>query len=167
MILTIWRHGEAGSAATDRLRELTDRGREDISFGCHQFHTQCEARGIAHPELLLYSEWVRTTQTADIIGLAFNHAPTERCAALIPGMRPLDVETALLDRVQQAPSLQHILLVSHQPLVSSLIDYLLGDYGLVPPLVPGGVATLEMTVPTAGCASVQFSAQPPGYEAQQ
>ena len=166
MILTIWRHGEAGSAATDRLRELTDRGTEDVGFGCHQFHNLCETMGIVHPELLLYSEWVRTTQTVDIIGLAFNHAPREHCAALIPGRRPADVETALLRRLQQSPSLEHILLVSHQPLVSLLVDYLLGDCGEVPPLSPGGLATLEMDVPAAGCASLRFSAQPPNYEAQ-
>jgi phosphohistidine phosphatase SixA len=166
MIVTIWRHGEAGSAATDRLRELTDRGTEDIGFGCHQFHKLCEAADIPHPELLLYSEWVRTTQTADIIGMAFNHAAREKCAALTPGRRPADVETALIGSLQSSPELQHALLVSHQPLVSSLVDYLLGDYGLVAPLAPGGLATLEMEVPAAGCASLRFSAQPPNYEAQ-
>lgn len=165
MILTIWRHGEAGSAATDRLRELTDRGTEDVSFGCHQFHNLCEARGIPHPELLLYSEWVRTTQTAEIIGLAFNHAAGERCSALIPGRRPGDVETELMRRLADAPSHKHLLLVSHQPLVSSLVDYLLGEVSAVPPLIPGGLATLEMEVPGAGCASLCFSAQPPNYEA--
>lgn len=165
MILTIWRHGEAGSAATDRLRELTDRGTEDVGFGCHHFHQECEAKGIPHPELLLYSEWVRTTQTAEIIGLAFNHAMREQCPALIPGRRPADVERALTSRLQEGPQLEHVLLVSHQPLVSALVDYLVGDYGSVPPLIPGGLATLEMDVPAAGCASLRFCAQPPNYEA--
>lgn len=166
MILTIWRHGEARSAPTDRLRELTDRGTEDVSFGCHHFHSACEARDIPHPELLLYSEWVRTTQTAEIIGLAFNHASSERCAALVPGKRPKDVEADLTRRLQQNAALEHIVLVSHQPLVSSLADYLLGELGRVPPLVPGGLVTLQMTVPGAACASLCFSAQPPNYEAQ-
>ncbi len=166
MILTIWRHGEAGTAATDRRRELTDRGAEDVGFGCHQFHNLCEARGIPHPDLLLFSEWVRTTQTAEIIGLAFNHAPRERCAALIPGRRPADVEKALDERLQQTPPPRHVLLVSHQPLVSTLVDYLLGEPGRVPPLLPGGLATLEMDLPGAACASLCFSAQPPSYEAQ-
>lgn len=165
MILTIWRHGEAGSAATDRLRELTDRGTEDIGFGCHQFHALCEARDICHPDLLLHSEWVRTSQTAEIIGLAFNHAPRESCPALIPGRQPADVEIALADRLQRQPTLQHVLLVSHQPLVSALVDHLLGERGRVPPLAPGGLATLEMDLPAAGCASLRFSAQPPDYEA--
>ena len=166
MILTIWRHGEAGSAATDRLRELTDRGTEDVGFGCHQFHSMCEERGIPQPELLLYSEWVRTTQTAEIIGLAFNHAPRKRCKALIPGRRPEDVELDLISRLQQEPALQHVLLVSHQPLVSALVEHLLGDYSQVPPLMPGALATLEMEVPAAGCATLRFSAHPPNFEAQ-
>ncbi len=166
MILTIWRHGEAGSAVTDRMRELTDRGTEDVGFGCHQFHNLCEAQGIPHPELLLYSEWVRTTQTAEIIGLAFNHALREPCDALIPGRRPADVEIALQHRLQEKPSLEHLLIVSHQPLVSSLVDYLIGEPGRVAPLLPSGFATLRMEVPAAACASLCFIAQPPDYEAQ-
>lgn len=166
MIVTIWRHGEAGNAVADRMRELTDRGRDDVGFGCHQFHHLCEQKGIVHPELILFSEWVRTVQTTEIIGSAFNHAPRERCAALIPGRHPLDVELELLSRLQSSPSLEHVLLVSHQPLVSSLVDYLLGERDRVAPLAPGGLATLEMELPAAACASLVFSAQPPNYEAE-
>lgn len=165
MILTIWRHGEAGHAATDRMRELTDRGRDDIAFGCHQFHQLCEERKISHPECLLYSEWVRTTQTAEIIGSAFNHASRECSDALKPGRSVADAENELSNRLRSGAAPQHVLLISHQPLVSRLVDHLLGDPGAVPPLQPGGFATLALETPAYGCASRLFSAQPPNYEA--
>ena len=31
MLLTLWRHGEAGSAAADEARALTPRGREELA----------------------------------------------------------------------------------------------------------------------------------------
>ena len=164
MILTIWRHGEAGSAATDRQRQLTDRGRDDIGYGCHHFHEHCLARSIPIPGLIAYSEWRRTTETADIIAGLFSHARCEREPALIPGSRVEQVDAALEQELASASCPQHILLVSHQPLVSRLVDYYLGEPGLVAPLSPGGLACLQMEVPGAACASLLFSAQPPQYE---
>lgn len=164
MYLTIWRHGEAGSAVTDRKRELTNQGTDDIGFGCHQFHNLCEQRGLPHPDLILYSEWIRAAQSADILASAFSHAALEQCDALIPGRRPADVDTALeLRLAQKAPD--HMVLVSHQPLVSVLVDHYLADAGKVPPLVPGGLATLELEMIGAGCATLVFCAQPPEFEA--
>ena len=164
MILTIWRHGEAGSAVTDRQRQLTGQGRDDISFACHQYHEHCSARSLSHPELILFSEWQRTTETADIIAGAFSHALLESCDALIPGRKVSDVDVAL-GNLALSGLPEHLLLVSHQPLVSSLVDYYLGEYGRVAPLLPGGLACMTMDTPAAGCGSLLFSAQPPEYEA--
>ena len=163
MYVTIWRHVQSGMATSDRLRELTIQGRDDVGFGFHQFHLHCEARGIPHPGRVLYSEWVRTTQTAEIIASAFTHAELQPSPALLPGGTLHAVDQAL--EAQQSGVLAHVLLVSHQPLVSLLVDHYLGSAGLVAPLVPGGQVTLEMDVAAAGCASLCFSAQPPGYEA--
>lgn len=164
MILTIWRHGEAGSAVTDRKRQLTGQGRDDISFACHQYHEHCTARSLSPPGLILFSEWDRTTETADIIAGAFSHARAESCAALVPGSRVQDVDSAL-DEYMKKGLPDHLILVSHQPLVSALVDYYLGETGRVAPLQPGGLACLEVDVPAAGCGRHLFSAQPPEYGA--
>lgn len=164
MYVTIWRHGEAGMAPSDRQRELTTRGRDDVGFGCHQFHLHCEARGISHPQRILFSPWQRTAETAQIIANAFSHARQEACDALIPGCTPAEVDPVLQSLLDGA-SVEHVLLVSHQPLVSRLADHYLGTMGQVPPLVPGGEVTIELAVAAAGCANLCFSAQPPDYEA--
>ncbi len=164
MIVTFWRHGEAGSAATDRQRQLTDRGTDDVAFGCHRFHDTCAERGLPHPDRILHSPWVRTTQTADIVASAFTHAGMQSFESLMPGMAVGDVDDALQALGGEAG--QHLVLVTHQPLVSRLVDHYLGERGRVPSLSPGGYAVLELAAAASGCGSLLFWALPPEYEAR-
>ena len=164
MIVTIWRHGEAGSAVSDRLRGLTVTGADDVGFACHQFHDICHARSIPHPELVLHSAWLRTTETADIIASAFTHASVRPIKALQPGGSIEAVDAALVEITASDPNLQHVVLVSHQPLVSYLVDYYLGCIGRVPSLSPGGLVTLDLQVPAVDCGQLLFWALPPEYE---
>ena len=164
MILTIWRHGEAGQAASDRQRELTDRGMDDIGFGCQQFHTACMARALPHPQLILHSPWVRTSQTAQLVASAFSHAQLRAHAALQPGAGMPGVD-ALLEEEQRDRHCEHLLLVSHQPMVSRLVERYLGERGQVPSLSPGGLATLALEAVSPGGAKLLFWALPPEYEA--
>jgi phosphohistidine phosphatase len=163
MILTIWRHGQAGSAPSDRIRELTPVGAGDLGFGCQQFLRFCEARSIALPTVILHSPWLRTTQSAEILAGAFSHATLTPDAVLGPDSSITEINQAIASYASD--TVEHLLLVSHQPLVSQLIDYYLGTPGLVPGLSPGGMATLELIEPAAGCASLSFWALPPEYEA--
>ncbi len=163
MYLTIWRHGEAGDAARDRLRALTERGQEDMRRGCREFVQLCGHRGIALPDAILYSEWVRTRQTAAILSSQLPNAQSTACSALIPGRRPADVD-AELELICGAEPRTHLLLVSHQPLVSALVDHYVGETNRVPALMPGAFATLDIDVLAPGCGAPRFCAQPPSYE---
>jgi phosphohistidine phosphatase len=163
MILTIWRHGTAEYGSNDRLRELTTEGREDLGFGSGRFRQACLLRNIAPVTTLLHSPWVRTTQTAEIIAIAL-HAPTVVSEdALRPGSTLAGVDT-LVSSYTQSDTQQHIVLVSHQPMVSNLVDRYLGDAGVVPPLPPGGLVSLSLEVVAPGCARLLFWAFPPEYE---
>jgi phosphohistidine phosphatase len=165
MIVTIWRHGEAGSAASDRLRELTVRGADAVGFACQRFHDICHSRGIPQPGLVLHSAWVRTTQTADIIASTFTLAGLSPSKALQPGGSIEAVDAALAAITVADSNVQHVVLVSHQPLVSYLVDYYLGCIGRVPSLLPGGLVTLDMQVPAVDCGQLLFWALPPDYKA--
>ena len=165
MIVTIWRHGEAGRAASDRLRELTGIGEDDVAFGCSQFHEACQAREIPHPDLVLHSGWVRTTQTADIVKSAFTHACMRPLIALQPDSDIPAVDAAISELAVSDPKVQHVVLVSHQPLVSWLVDHYLADRGRAPSLSPGGLVTLQLDLPASGCGQLLFWALPPEYEA--
>jgi phosphohistidine phosphatase len=113
---------------------------------------------------VLHSPLVRTTQTAEIISSAFNHASVSVEAALQPGgsVTALDATVAALSEQQRVA---HIVLVSHQPLVSYLLAHYLGEVGSVPSLPPGGLATLALDVCATGCGTALFWAFPPEYEA--
>ena len=105
-------------------------------------------------------------QTADIVGSAYNHARREPCSALIPGRSPADVDAELNILLERQADLTHVVLISHQPLVSWLVDYYLGSSNSVPPLLPGGLATIEFDIVAPGCGQLLFSAHPPGYVRQ-
>lgn len=160
MILTIWRHGEAGSASSDEQRELTARGADDIGFGCQRFHEACEGRGIVQPGRILHSPWLRTTQTAEIIAGVYSHARLQASGALRPGATPEDIDNALFSMDAE----EHLLLVHHQPLVSRLLGHYLGDADQVPFLSPGGLASLALDTVASGCGSLLFWSVPPEYE---
>jgi phosphohistidine phosphatase len=167
MILTIWRHGEADGQRPDRNRELTDTGRDDVAFGCHRFSEVCQSRGVPNPHRVLYSPWVRTTQTAEIVTAAFTHADSQAEQRLEPGMNVADVDALLSQLVEFENAVEHLVIVSHQPLVSNLVDYYLGGGGMtaVPGVSPGGLVCLSLDIPAPDCGTLLFWAFPPEYEA--
>lgn len=159
MIITILRHGKAGDARRDEDRALTDRGIDDISFGSHRLRDLCTDKSLPLPSHVFHSSWRRTTQTAEIIAAAFT-ASIEPMDALLPGSTIADVDGALS---RLTPGESHCVLVGHQPMVSTLVDYYLGDPGRVPPLKPGGLACLRLDVAARGCGGLLFWAMPPEY----
>lgn len=163
MIITVWRHGEAGSAATDRQRELTDSGFDDIGFACRQFHAALDDRDMAPPDLVLFSPWLRTRETAEVIAAAFTHAQLRELDALRPGGTVAAVEAALAALEPAGDGPGHVVLVSHQPLVSQLVDHYLGADNPVPPLSPGGLVTFSLEAVARDCGEMYFWAVPPGY----
>jgi len=165
MILTIWRHGQAEEGTPDRQRALTESGRDDVGFGCHQFHLASQTRSIPHPDRILYSSWLRASQTAEIIAAAFSHAIVEEMVALAPTSDVAAVDSALSALINTDNTDGHVALVSHQPLVSGLVNHYLGVTGAVPDLPPGGLVTLSLEFPVSGCGSLLFWAFPPEYEA--
>lgn len=117
MKLFFLRHGEAGTAATDDLRELTARGRADVA---RVALTQRQALAeVAH---VLVSPILRAQQTADVAcreaGLTVPRSTVDWLVHETPAAVAM-AELALLDR----PAL----LVGHQPLASSLVAKLTGQ----------------------------------------
>jgi len=161
MIITIVRHGRAGDAVMDEMRALTYGGTDDVSFGCHQLREICTDKSLPLPSLILYSSWRRTTQTAEILAAAFT-APLETMDALLPGARVGDVDSALV-LLPSDDDIAHHVLVGHQPMVSHLVDHYIADPGRVPSLSPGGMVSIRLEEPAAGCGELLFWALPPEY----
>jgi phosphohistidine phosphatase len=165
MILTIWRHGEAGSAARDYDRRLTPGGCDDISRGVSTFAEICSKRGLPLPTHIAHSPWIRTTSTAELIAVGLQQAELVSVDELQPGSNKERVEAYLQEQWFSDEQVEHLLLVSHQPLVSRLVDHFLGEWGRVPGLSPGGLTSLELTTPSEGCGKLLFWSLPPAYQA--
>ena len=166
MIVTILRHGKAGPAPIDSQRTLTARGSEDIAFGGEKLSQTLEKQCLPLPGLILYSEWTRTTQTAELISPHFPLAKLESDGSLVPGGTIREVDETLRLVAAREELVEHVMLVSHQPLVSELADYYLGYPNSVPGLSPGALFSIQLDVPAQDCASLLFWAAPPYYETE-
>ena len=112
MRLWILRHGQAQAhAATDAERPLTAHGREQVLASAAQLLGQPIDGIVASP-------YVRAQQTADLVREALGFTGDVRTVSwLTPDTNPLKA-------LKQLDSAENLLLVSHQPLVGSLIGLL-------------------------------------------
>jgi phosphohistidine phosphatase len=116
MILYFIRHGEAGHVApSDFERTLTTRGEGTVhGVGSALAGIVGRVHGI------LASPLVRAQQTAGILREYFDTATIETCEHLTPSAEPAH----LLAELRHYTNDSNILLVSHEPFVSTCISYL-------------------------------------------
>lgn len=147
MFVTVWRHGEAGQAARDEDRALTERGIRTVSAAALEFEAWRADAGLPAVDVLRHSPLVRTTQTAGLLSEAFSVVP-EPIEGLGLGANLHAPESFLPE------SGNHVVLVTHQPFVSQAVWYWLDDDALEPTL-PGGWTTLELIAPSRGGGLLQ------------
>ncbi|MDP9533701.1 phosphohistidine phosphatase SixA [Pseudomonas protegens] len=139
MKLWVLRHGQAEShAPTDAQRNLTAHGREEVLGSAAQLIGQPISAIIASP-------YVRAQQTAQLVREALGFEAEIRTVPwLTPEANPLLV-------LQQLDGADNLLLVSHQPLVGSLIGLLQHGHLRDPqPMNTASLAELEGDWPLAG-----------------
>ncbi len=143
MKLWILRHGEAeGHARTDAERNLTEHGRAEV--------LRSAAHLIGQPlSAIIASPYVRAQQTAQLVREALGFEPDIRTVPwLTPDGNPLQV-------LEKLNSDDNVLLVSHQPLVGSLVSFLQHGHQRQPqPMHTASLAELEGDFPLAGLMSL-------------
>ncbi|MDI3250940.1 MULTISPECIES: phosphohistidine phosphatase SixA [Pseudomonas] len=143
MKVWILRHGEAeGHAPTDAERNLTEHGRAEVSRSAAHLIGQPLGAIIASP-------YVRAQQTAQLVRDVLGFQPEIRT---VPWLTPDgDVQRVL----EKLDSDDDVLLVSHQPLVGSLISFLQHGHQRQPqPMYTASLAELEGDFPLAGLMSL-------------
>jgi len=130
MKLWVLRHGEAhNQASTDAERELTDMGRAEV------LRSASHLQGVVL-DAIYASPYVRAQQTARLVLDALGRTePIRTVPWLTPDQSPDAVITQL-----DALALDNVLLVSHQPLVGTLLGLL--DQGRATHEHPMGTASL-------------------------
>ena len=143
MKVWILRHGEAeGHAPTDAERNLTEYGRAEV--------LRSAAHLIGQPlGAIIASPYVRAQQTAQLVRDVLGFQPEIRT---VPWLTPDgDVQRVL----EKLDSDDDVLLVSHQPLVGSLISFLQHGHQRQPqPMYTASLAQLEGDFPLAGLMSL-------------
>nr|WP_284500491.1 histidine phosphatase family protein [Microbulbifer sp. GX H0434] len=143
--MLILRHGEAEPMQIDdAARQLTGRGRAQVAGICER-----RTEALSAVKAIWASPFVRTRQTAEIVadkfGLSVKTEPL-----LIGDTRPQQV----LDLLQRGSDFP-LLLVSHQPLVGSLVNGLCGT-GNRYPMGTASLASLSTEVWADGCAELDW-----------
>jgi len=139
MKIYIMRHGQAGLyAESDEARELTEVGRDDsakMAAWLAKFEPQLDC--------VLFSPYVRATQTWHVVRNFFELGNVEVCNDITPYGDAQDVAdyvTALVEQHQY----EHVLLVSHLPVVSYLTAALTTDNSL-PSFATSAIACIEVS----------------------
>ncbi|TFY92160.1 phosphohistidine phosphatase SixA [Pseudomonas kairouanensis] len=143
MKLWILRHGEAeGHARTDAERNLTEHGRAEV--------LRSAAHLIGLPiSAIIASPYVRAQQTAHLVREALGFEPPIRT---VPWLTPEGNPQQVLEKLDTD---DNVLLVSHQPLVGSLICFLQHGHLRQPqPMYTASLAELEGDFPLAGLMSL-------------
>lgn len=158
MELFVLRHGHAESeASSDSLRALSATGEREIAQVYERSGADLEA-----VELILVSPYVRTQETlAALIAKSprLQNVPQQTSTLLVPGGSC----SALIEFLQiQATQgdLRSILIISHQPLVGTLVDSLCGlDPGCYR-MGTAALAAIDTDVVAASCGDLRWLRNP-------
>jgi len=138
MQIYILRHGiaEAGKPGhPDSERSLTSEGREKLRRVLKRARD-----GGCEPSLILSSPYRRVLETADEATAALDYrGKIVRTHALEPESSPYMV----WDEIRSRPDESAVLLCSHEPLVSSLVAFLLGSPALLVEMKKAAVVRVD------------------------
>lgn len=151
MKLWVLRHGEAEQRAnTDPQRRLTDHGREQV--------LRSAARLLGQPlQAIIASPYVRAQQTAALVHDTLGFAQP---VITVPWLTPESDVRQVISELERL-ALEHVLLVSHQPLVGALVGMLEHGHLQQPvPMTTASLAALEGEWPLAGLMSMRALTRP-------
>lgn len=147
MKLWVLRHGEAAAqAATDALRPLTDHGRKQVLNNAAHLLGQPLAGILASP-------YLRAQQTAQLVQQALGGA---LALHTVPWLTPDGDAEHVLAALDSEYGQGDWLLVSHQPLVGTLLGLLeRGELASPWPMGTAALAALEGEGPWAGLMTLR------------
>lgn len=147
MLVTLWRHGEAGYAASDAQRDLTAQGIAHVASSVAAYQAWCRHSEIPAPVRCVHSPLLRTRHTAQLLDADLGFATITSDNQLAPGQQHYDQGAFLSDDVD------HQLVVGHQPYLSELINVWC-DTAQYHGLSPSGFAVIRLLMPTRGAGEL-------------
>jgi phosphohistidine phosphatase SixA len=141
----VLRHGDAVPSWTnDSARALSELGRKQV-----QACADSNREALAQVQQVFVSPYIRAQQTCDIVrGEVLPEAET------VDWLAPDAMLSVTVDKLRDRVKSDVVLLVSHQPLVSNLIEILSGANGGSVHMSTASLALLETNVIAARCADL-------------
>ncbi len=152
MKLFMLRHGHAeAEAPADDLRPLSAQGELEVHRVCQANYDELKS-----VELIYVSPYLRAQQTADIVA-QYLTAERRDQPLIVPNGRPGKVIDFLYEVGERCAS---VLLVTHQPLVGTLVDELGGFETGRYRMGTANLACLECDPVARGCCTLQWLKRP-------
>jgi phosphohistidine phosphatase len=153
MYVFFMRHGEAVTQAeSDAARSLTHLGREDVEA----ITKRCLQEPVFAQIIdeIWCSAYVRARQTAEIVSGLLNNRPI----SIRDSLSPTDNPDLVLRDLKEAG--KTVLIVTHQPLLGTLVDRLAGlEVGRYR-MRTSAIAAIESDVLAYGCGELKWLHQP-------
>ena len=137
MYLYVLRHGKAEDAYPDEIRELTESGRNDLQAVL----TNC-SKDVESLDHIISSPLIRAQQTANMAADVLGHKGS---IVESEDITPWGSPQAFLDSMDD--QCNAVLIVSHQPYVSILVEYLTGRSIAMP---TAAIAAVKIDYPSEG-----------------
>jgi phosphohistidine phosphatase len=138
MEIYLLRHGiaeEGRPGLKDADRALTTDGREKL----RRVLKRAKGAGV-DPDVILSSPYRRALETAEVAATTLGyHGQIVQAKALVPNASPQDVWEEIRSRKTEAS----VLLASHEPLMSSVLAWLLGNPALQVDMKKAGLARVD------------------------
>lgn len=157
MVIYCLRHGQAGPLlTTDEARPLTAKGRSDTAVVL-----QTRIKNMQQVSRIWASPLVRAQQTAEITQDFFPALKIHTSSLLVPEANPSTLIERLSDEL--APDDKRaILLVTHQPLVGTLVNQLCNKADNYYFMGTSSLAAIELDVVAAGLGNLLWLEHAPG-----
>jgi len=145
MRLICVRHGQASwKANCDAERPLTTSGVEQL----HQMMA-ANHHDIGTIEVAIVSPYLRAQETFEILSQYLDIKSSQECKLFTPET-PVTLALGYLEQVDASCANKTVLLVSHNPLISTLVGTLCEGLGGYEPFDTGTMACVDITYPAAG-----------------
>jgi len=157
MQVFVLRHGQAETQiTTDEARNLTAKGRADVATSIHY-----SLSDLGSVQEIWSSPLVRAQQTAHITRDILATKGIQVAIKTVDIISPESNPAGLFDSLQATP-LHSILLASHQPFVSDLIDLFCGSPKGAHPMNTSSFALIECEVAARACGELRWLRHVPG-----
>ena len=156
MLIYLLRHGDAPYHSSSNERALSFRGEEEVRdvVGQHR-------ENLSSLDLIVCSPVLRARQTLKVMTETLDSAGFGYSGELVfeDVLRSESSVTAVEEYVDSL-NVEKMLLLSHQPLIGQLLDYLTDEVGLGYSMTTGTLACLDIITFGRGCGELQALTHP-------